>query len=383
MKPSRIANVRLVTPGRDPFPGWLDLSRDGRIAQRGEGEGSRASAGDFDGGGLLALPGFIDIHSHGAAGCDLSHATEEAVRTIAEAKLREGVTTWLPTTWTETPEALVAMARAAAAYHRRPDFARADFLHVEGPYLNTSQPGAQNPAHMRLPDVEEMLALHAIHPVRLVSVAPELPGALDFIRAMAAHGIVTSAAHTAATIGEYRAGREAGLTHLTHYCNQMSPLHHRSVGVVGAALLDDEVMIEAICDTVHLSPDMIAILFKHRSTDRIMLITDSMAASHLGDGDYAMGSTTIAVRGGIARIPAGNLAGSTLLFHEGLRHVRDITGLPLSELAKTTAPNQARSLGLKDRGNLAPGEWADVVLLDEAFSVRAVFVGGELRHRAD
>ncbi len=382
MRLGSIHHLRIISPGREIARGSLHFTPDGRLAAVSPSDQGVSGPGAFDGSGLTAMPGFIDIHSHGANGCDLSHATEDAVRTIAEAKLREGVTTWLPTTWTESPAALQAMAGAVASYHQRSTHARADFLHVEGPYLNRTQAGAQNPEEMRPPDVDEILGLHGIHPVRLVSVAPELPGALDFIRAMAGHGIVTSAAHTAATIEEYRAGRAAGLTHLTHYCNQMSPLHHRAVGMVGAALLDDEVMIEAICDTVHLSRDMVALLFKHRSTDRIMLITDSMAASHLGDGEYPMGGIHITVQGGIARIAAGNLAGSTLLFQDGLRHVAEISGLPLTELVKTTASNQARSLGFTDRGNLAEGEWADVVLLDDDFNVRATVVGGEMRYQA-
>jgi N-acetylglucosamine-6-phosphate deacetylase len=189
---------------------------------------------------------------------------------------------------------------------------------------------------------------------------------------------VTSAAHSAASREDFIKARAAGLAHLTHYCNQMSPLHHRSVGLVGSGLLDDEVMIELICDTIHLCPDMIELVFKLRSTDQLMLITDSIAASHLGDGTYQLGeAANITVKDGVARIAAGNLAGSTLQFHHGLRHVASITGLPLPELAKCTAANQARSLGLTDRGRLEPGLLADIVLLNNDFGVEAVFVGGE------
>ena len=373
--PVSITNARVVTPGSDVTNANIAVDSNGRISEISQ---SSPAGESFDAGGLLAFAGFIDIHTHGANGGDVTHGTEQSVRTMAEAKLREGVTTFLPTTWTEAQDRLLSMARGVAAYREREDFARAPALHVEGPYLNPGQAGAQNPDLMRAPNVDEVRELAATCPVALLSLAVELDGAEDFIAEMKRAGIVTSAAHSAATREDFVKARAAGLAHLTHYCNQMSPLHHRSVGLVGSALLDDEVMIELICDTIHLCPDMIELVFKHRSTDRLMLITDSIAASHLGDGTYQLGEAAdITVKDGVARIAAGNLAGSTLQFHDGLRHVAEITGLPLPELAKCTAANQARSLGLDDRGKLEPGLLADIVLLNDEFGVEAVFVGGE------
>ena len=377
-----IANVQIVTPDEPIRPVTIEIAGDGSIAAiHHAGYETPAGSVLLDGGGeLLAFAGFIDIHTHGANGVDLFQATPEAVHAFAEAKLKEGVTTFLPTTWTESPEALRAMARAAAAYREAGEpHARVPFLHIEGPYLNPAQAGAQNPAHMRLPDGEEIRALAAICPVGLVSLAIEIDGALDFIREMKAMGIVCSAAHSAATIGEFRAAREAGLAHLTHYCNQMSPLHHRAVGLVGAGLLDDSVMIEVITDTIHLSREMLEIVFKHRSCDQLMIITDSIAASHLGNGVYPLGDTEITVKDGAARIPAGNLAGSILRFNVGLRHVAEITGCHLPDLAKTASANQARSLGLRDRGQIQQGFLADLTLLNRDFEVQAVVVGGERR----
>lgn len=377
-----IANVQLVTPDEEIRPVSIEAGADGRIAAIHEaGEHPSGTQVAFDGGGeILCFAGFIDIHTHGANGVDLLQATPEAVHTFAEAKIREGVTTFLPTTWTESPEALLAMARATAAYREAGEpHARAPFLHVEGPYLNPAQAGAQDPRQMRAPDVEEIRALAEICPVGLISLAIELDGALDFIRAMRRMGIVCSAAHSSATFDQFVAAREAGLGHLTHYCNQMSPLHHRNVGLVGAGLLDDGVLIEVITDTIHLCPDMIRLVFKHRSCDQLMIITDSIAASHLGDGTYPLGDTSITVKDGAARIPAGNLAGSILQYHHGLSQVAKLTGLPLNELAKTTAANQARSLGLHDRGAIKEGLLADLTLLTRDHEVAAVFVGGERR----
>ncbi|MCP5540715.1 MAG: N-acetylglucosamine-6-phosphate deacetylase [Akkermansiaceae bacterium] len=380
--PSLIANVKLVTPDEPIRPVSIECADDGRIAAIHEAGATPSGIEvSLDGGGeLLAFAGFIDIHTHGANGVDLSQARDETVHVFAEAKLKEGVTTFLPTTWTESPEALQAMARSAAAYRAAGEpFARTPFLHVEGPYLNPKQAGAQNPARMRAPDLAEVRALAELCPIGLISLAVELDGAPDFIRAMRAMGVQCSAAHSNATYAEFKIAREAGLGHLTHYCNQMSPLHHRNVGLVGAGLLDDGVMIEVITDTIHLCPDMIELVFKHRSCDQLMIITDSIAAAHLGDGEYPLGDTTITVKDGAARIPAGNLAGSILQFHHGLKNVADITGLPLNEIAKTTAFNQARSLGLTDRGAIQQGMLADLTLLSRDFAVEAVFVGGERR----
>lgn len=379
-----IADVLLVTPNDYIRPVSVELGEDGLIAAIHEGhrppEGSQVI---FDGGGEVYLAaGFIDIHTHGAKGYDLSHATLEAVEAHAEAKLAEGVTTFLPTTWTASVEHKIAMAKAVAAYREKERFARAPFLHVEGPYLNPAQAGAQDARHMRRPDVEEIRHLHDLCPVGLISLAVELDGALPFIAAMKELGIVTSAAHSAASYEDFLAAREAGLTHLTHYCNQMSALHHRNVGLVGAGLLDDSVMIELICDGIHLCPDMIRLVFKHRSCDRLMLITDSIAAAHLGDGRYPLHDTEIIVKDGAARIPAGNLAGSIVTFDAALRLVSSLTGLPLNELSKTCSANQARSLRLGDRGRVQAGLLADLVLLTPGLDVVATFVGGRQVHSA-
>ncbi len=379
-----ISDVLLVSPNSHIRPVSIEIGDDGLIAQIHEGhDPPPGSDVILDGGGEIhVFAGFIDIHTHGANGFDLSVATLEAVETIAEAKLAEGVTTFLPTTWTASQENKVAMAEAAAAYHENQRFARTPFLHIEGPYLNPEQAGAQDPREMRPPNAAEIRQLHEICPVGLVSLAVELEGAIDFIQKMAEMNIVTSAAHSAATYAEFLKAKEAGLGHLTHFCNQMSRLHHREVGLVGAGFLDDDIRFEMICDTIHLCPDMMRLVFKHRSCDRIMMITDSIAASHLGDGTYPLHDTEIIVKDGAARIPAGNLAGSIATFDESLRNVAKITEFPLNEIAKVCGANQAKSLGLKDRGLIKQGLLADLTLLTPGLEVVATFVGGEQRYSA-
>ena len=382
--PSTLADVLLISPNDLIRPVSIEMGDDGHIGQIHEGHNPPAgSKVIFDGGGEVYITaGFIDIHTHGAKGFDLSYATLEAVETMAEAKLSEGVTTFLPTTWTASRDHKIAMAEAAAAYRKHQRFARTPFLHVEGPYLNPAQAGAQDTRYMRRPDADEIRHLHSICPVGFISLAVEIEGAIPFLREMQSMGIVTSAAHSAATYAEFRAAREAGLGHLTHYCNQMSGLHHREVGLVGAGLLDDSIMIELICDTIHLCPDMIRLAFKHRSCERLMLITDSIAAAHLGNGRYPLHDGEIIVKDGAARIPAGNLAGSIVTFDESLRNVVKITGLPLNEIARTCSTNQARSLKLNDRGSIKQGLIADLTLLTPELEVVAVYVGSKQKYSA-
>lgn len=379
MRNRKITGVQLVTPGQSIRPVSISFSGDGHIADVSTDQGGDVIV---DGGGeLFALPGFIDIHTHGANGSDLACATRAAVLNIAEAKLREGVTTFLPTTWTTSAEHMEAMVAAAAAYRSDQTFARTPSVHIEGPYLNVNQAGAQDPSLMRLPDSEEIARLNQICPISIVSLAVELEGAIPFIAKMRELGILTSAAHSAATMAEYRLARQAGLRHLTHFCNQMSRLHHREIGLVGAGLLDPTVNLEMICDTIHLCEDMIELVFRHHSLDHIMLITDSIKASHLPDGQYPQGRSHIIVKDGAARIPEGNLAGSTLQYHHALRHAARITSLPLNDLVKATSSNQATSLGLTDRGEIRPGLLGDIVLLTKDFEVEMTFVGGELKYR--
>lgn len=382
--PIVIADVLLLSPNSLIRPVCVEIDEKGKIGQLLEGhDPPPGSQVIFDGAGEVYLTaGFIDIHTHGANGYDLSDASLEAVETMAKAKLAEGVTTFLPTTWTASPEHTRGMAQAAAAYRATQHHARTPFLHVEGPYLNPAQAGAQDVRYMRAPDPAEIGELNRICPIGLLSLAIEQEGALDLIRELSRQGIVTSAAHSAATYAQFLEARKAGLGHLTHYCNQMSALHHREVGLVGAGLLDDGVMIELICDGIHLSPDMIRLAFKHRSLDRLMLITDSMAASHLGDGVYPLHDGEIIVKDGAARIPAGNLAGSVVTFDEALRKAVAYTGISLNEIVKTTATNQARALGLRDRGAIKQGLLADLTLLSPGLEVVAVYVGGEQRFSA-
>ncbi len=372
-----IHHARIVSPDLDVGGASLLLENGRILAVDDPGKPLPAADQVIDAGGRMALPGFFDIHAHGADGRDVCDGTADSVRHIARRKLAEGVTTWLPTTLTQPVGKLLEIASACAEYKATPDFCRMPGLHIEGPFINRKNAGAQNPGFIRPPDFAELIRLHEICPAAIVSLAPELPGAPCLIRAAALLGIITSAAHTSATAAEIAAAKAAGLTHLTHFGNAMTPLHHREIGAVGVGLMDDSLLLEIIADAIHLCPDMLRLLFKLVPIDRLMLITDSTAASWLGDGIFDLGGRPVMVENHIARLAdSGVLAGSTLRYNEGLKNVFEITGLPLHQIVKATSWNQAQSLGLPHFGKLAPGFHADIVLLNADFTVWKTLVAG-------
>lgn len=375
-----IHHLTIVSPDLEIENGWL-LIENGRIVTVARPDVALPAADlAINGEGRIAIPGFFDIHSHGAAGDDVCDPDPGAVRRIAARKLREGVTTWLPTTLTQPAEKLREIAANCAAYMAAPDAARTPGLHLEGPFINRNNVGAQNPEFVRPPDFQEIQNLHRIAPLRVLSLAPEIGGADELIRKAAEIGIIASAAHTSASAAQIFEAKRAGLRHLTHFGNAMTPLHHREIGAVGAGLLDDSLMLEIIGDGVHLCPDMLRLLFKLVPIARLMLITDSTAASWLGDGETTLGSLPVTVKNGVARLTGnGSLAGSTLRYNEGVKNVAEITGLPLHQLVKATSWNQAQSIGLENFGRLEAGYHADIVLMNREFSIWKTFVSGQER----
>lgn len=378
-----ITNAHIISPGIDLCGGAVEITGSTITAVYCKDCTLPQADKVVDAQGRMVMPGFIDIHSHGAGGFDTCDESVDSIRGIAEYKMKEGVTSWLPTTLTLAQDTLARVCATVAEYMKDQTFAKTPGIHLEGPYINPKCCGAQNPAFVRTASIGEVEELNAIARVLVMTLAPEMDGAREFIAKATAMGIRCSAGHSAATHKDFLAAKTAGLTHLTHFCNQMSPLHHREIGLVGSGFLDKDIMIEIICDTIHLAPDMLETVFTNMCVGQMMMITDSLACSWMPDGPGSLGGLPIIVKDSVARLAeSGNLAGSTLKYGHGLKNVHAITGLPLSELVKATSWNQAQSLGLTGLGKIAPGYTADLVILDDGFNPVNVIIDGQVKYSA-
>ena len=331
--------------------------------------------------GQYVMPGFIDVHTHGALTYDFCDADENAIFEVARGKLQEGVTTFLPTTLTVSHEELVAAAKNARKYaDAGMPYAKAPGIHLEGPFINVKCCGAQNPKYVRKPSVKELKEIAKVYPVKQISYAVETEGGAKFAKDCIKLGVVPSCGHTGAKLKDLMPAYRNGLRHMTHFCNQMTPLHHREIGMVGAGFLIEDLNTEVICDRIHLCDDMLRLIFTRRSLAHVQMITDSLRCSHCKDGyEFIMGGIKVKLQNGEARLEAGNLAGSTHWMGKGLKNVHDVTGIPLKDLVRCTSWNQAIEFGWgKELGKVEKGYTADLVVINpRTWKPSAVFVDGE------
>ena len=382
-----IVNAHVISPGVD-IEGATVVLEGGKIRSVARG-GKAAVKADknttvVDVKGQYLMPGFIDVHTHGAQTFDFCDADPQAIFRLAEGKLQEGVTTFLPTTLTVSHEELMTCARNARNYvDSGAPYAKVPGIHLEGPFINVKCCGAQNPAFVRKPDVKEVKEIHKVFPVRQISYAVEAEGGAAFAKAMLKLGVVPSCGHTGAKLKDLMGAYKNGLRHMTHFCNQMTPLHHREIGMVGAGFLIEDLNTEVICDKIHLCPDMLKLVFTRRNLAHVQMITDSLRCSHCKDGySFTMGGLDVRLENGEARlVKGGNLAGSTLWMGMGLKNVHDVTGIPLKDLVRTTSWNQAIEQGWGDTlGKVEKGFAADLVVINpKTWKPVAVFVDGEQR----
>lgn len=334
--------------------------------------------------GQYVMPGFIDVHTHGALTYDFCDKDPRAVFELAKAKLAEGVTTVLPTTLTVSHQELITAAKNAKAYAEAGmPYAKVPAIHLEGPFINVKCCGAQNPKFVRKPSLKELKDISRVYPVKLISFAVESEGGAKFAKECIKLGVVPSCGHTGAKFADLKSAYANGLRHMTHFCNQMTPLHHREIGMVGAGFLIEDLNTEVICDKIHLCPDMLKLIFTRRNLAHIQMITDSLRCSHCKDGyAFTMGGLEVKLENGEARlVKGGNLAGSTLWMGMGLRNVHEVTGIPLKDLVRTTSWNQAIELGWgKTLGKVEKGYVADLVAVNpKNWKISSVLLDGTVK----
>lgn len=369
--------ARVVTPARVLAPGWLQLDGD-RVVAVGEGP-PPADAGEVvDLGDATLVPGYVDMHAHGGGGSSFDTGTADAGAGVATAHLAHGTTSMVASLVTDTHAAMVRSVRELSGLVQDGLLVG---VHLEGPWLSPRRSGAHQPGSLAEPDpasVESLLAA-GDGAVRMVTLAPELPGGTAAVRQVAAAGVVAAIGHTDATYDVARAALDAGARVGTHLFNAMRGLHHREPGPVGA-LLESDAHVELIADGVHLHPAVLRTAFAAKP-GRCVLVTDAMAGAGAADGDYRLGPMAIEVRDGVARLADGGsgrgaIAGSTLTMDAAVRYAVREAGLPLLDVVHAAATAPAAVLGLDDVGALEAGRRADLVVLSADLEVVRVMRAG-------
>ncbi|UCG01347.1 MAG: N-acetylglucosamine-6-phosphate deacetylase [Candidatus Heimdallarchaeota archaeon] len=331
----------------------------------------------------IAAPGFIDIHIHGYHGCDSTSGKESCFAQMSKSLLKHGVTSYLPTTVTQSQEVLLKICNVLKSVIKRGvNGAEILGLHLEGPYIGKGKEvGAQNVDFARNPDIKELMELieNSGNNIRRITLAPELPGALELIKYVKEKGIIVAAGHTNATYKEAILGFNAGVTICNHLFNGMRPFHHREPGIVGAYFVRDDLYAEMIADMIHLHPEVINAIIKMKGTEKIILITDAIAGTCLPDGEYELGGLRTIIKDGISRIETtGRLAGSTLRMDVAIKNIVTNLGVDLKDAIRMATSNPAEAMKLSNYGRLAPGCVADIVVLDSNLDVLITMCRGKV-----
>jgi N-acetylglucosamine-6-phosphate deacetylase len=377
-----IENARIITEDVLIDKGWLQVEA-GKIVAFGSGRASTTPDSTIDAQGMTLVPGFIDVHVHAAVGVDTMDGRVEALSAMAQFFATQGTTAFLATTLTAPHDSILAALDAVGrAMMEKSDGARILGVHLEGPYLNVEKCGAQNPDYVRLCKPDEAKQYFESGLLRIVSLAPEFVENGWLIDICVEQGIVASIAHSNATYEGALQAIERGIRHATHTFNAMRALHHREPGIVGAVMSDERVYCELIADNIHVHPVVMDLLWRAKGRDKLILISDAMRATGIGDGHYVLGELAVTVKEGKATLANGSLAGSVLTMQQAVRNFMAATNTSLEEIWQVFSLNAAKAIGVAGQtGGIAIGKDADLLLLDDAIEVQMTMVCGEVVFR--
>lgn len=341
----------------------------------------------IDAKGKYLSPGFIDIHNHGNFGHDAMEGTFEALEIIADFHIKNGVTSFLATTMTESMDKIKKAVKNVGEYinnNKKGSKVKSQVLgiYLEGPYFSIKKKGAQPPQYIKNPNIDEVKDFIDLSKdtIKIVAVAPELEGSKEFIKFLKTKGITITAGHTNATFHEAKIGIDLGITQVTHLYNGMRDYSHREPGIIGAALTDERVVCEMICDGIHLHEGAMKLAVKMKGKDGIILISDAMMAAGLEDGKYELGGQDVFVKDGAARLEDGTLAGSILTLNKAVYNMVNLVNVPLEDAVRMASLNPAKAIGIdNNKGSIEIGKDADLIIFDENLIISKAMVNGKIR----
>lgn len=333
--------------------------------------------------GKYVVPGFIDVHIHGSNGADAMDGTVEALKTISSYIATKGTTKFLATTLTSSKEELINVLKIAADLQNKEiDGATIFGVHMEGPYFDIEYKGAQNEKYMKPATEKEIKDYLDVKPglVKMMSLSPHTEQSIETVKFLRENGVIVSVGHSAAKFNDVMKAVDAGLSHSTHTFNGMRGINHREPGVAGAVLISDKINAEVIFDKIHIHPEIVRLMIKAKGTDKVVCITDAMAATGLPNGDYKLGELDVYVKDGEARLKSNDsLAGSVLTMDKAFKHVIEL-GYPIYEAVKLTSTNAAVEFGL-NAGAIEVGKEADFTILDDSYNVDMTIVNGNIKYQ--
>ncbi|SDK10078.1 N-acetylglucosamine-6-phosphate deacetylase [Natronincola ferrireducens] len=376
-----IKNVNLINPYEILF-GYGVVVNEDKIVEINIEDNIKIQDIDLviDGKGNFLVPGFVDIHNHGNTGFDIMDRTEDALDSIGRFHLQNGVTSYLGTVITSSHENMCNAIKNLADYKNKRGLSQLIGIHLEGPFFSLDKKGAQPGKYIKNPNMEEIKQILNISKDRLkmVSIAPETPRALDIIAYLKSKDITVALAHSSASFEESEVGINYGATVATHLYNGMREFNHREPGIIGAVLLDERVYCEIIYDRIHLHDAAVKIALKLKGTDKIVLVSDAMMAAGLCDGTYELGGQKVIVKEGRATLETGNLAGSTLNLRDAVYNMVYYLNIPMKDAIRMASLSPAKAIGIdKYKGSIEIGKHGDMILIDKDINILGTMVMGK------